>query len=370
MNITQMLARAPSYLDDRYAIHLIGSSGIGKSDAVRQLRDRLSKRDGFEWGLSTNLVQSLTPPDVMGFLMGNTRRIADREGNERDVLMSEFSMPPWCISDTGVPMENYQRGLVFFDEYGQADPDTKRSLGEPILHVRAGRHQMHDGISVMIASNDVQHRSGVTKSFDFIINRTTEWRIKPHLQSWLDWAVTQDIHPLWLAYAERHPELIFGDTHPEKQGPWPTPRSFVRFTRILTKDYMPSGVLTSEAEARSLMLEEGVGAVGEALTEDIFTWVKVQADVPSVEEVVRDPAKAMLPSRPDAIVLVTYMLVHGATPKNIAALCSYVERLPPEFITTFVTALGKRQRQLLVNPAVVKKLTAKNASLINAIASL
>src|SRR4029079_11057000 len=116
--------------------------------------------------------------------------------------------------------------------------------------------------------------------------------------------------------------------------------------------------------------EEGVGAIGEAVTEDIFTWVKVQADVPSVEEVAANPATALLPSRPDAIVLVTYMLVHGATSKNIAALCSYVERLPPEFVVTFVTALGKRNRQLLVNPAVVKKLTSKNAALVNAIAAL
>ena len=370
MNITQFLARAPSYLEEQYAIHLIGSSGIGKSDAVRQLRDNLSLRYGHEVGLSTNLVQSLTPPDVMGFLMGNTRKITDRNGIERDVLMSEFSMPPWCISDTGVPMENYQTGIVFFDEYGQSDPDTKRSLGEPILHVRAGRNQLHDGIGVILASNDVQHRSGVTKSFDFIINRTTEWHLKPHLLSWLNWAILQNIHPLWMAYAKQRPHLIFSDEHPDKQGPWLTPRSYVRFTKILTKDYMPGGMLTEDSEARELMLEEGCGAIGEASTEDIFTWVKVQHDVPTVEQVLKSPETALLPTRPDALTLIIYMLVHAATSKNIDPLARYVERMNPEFITPFVTALGRRNRSLLVDKSVRTKLTARNSALINAIASL
>ena len=70
-------------------------------------------------------------------------------------------------------------------------------------------------------------------------------------------------------------------------------------------------------------------------------------------------------------VLITFMLVHAIDAKNVAPICDYMERLPPEFITTFVTAVGKRGlRTLLVNPVFVKKLTARNSALINAIASL
>lgn len=371
MNLNQFLQRAPSYLQERYAIHLIGSSGIGKSDSVEQLVANLSKQRGHKVGLSTTLCQSMTPPDFLGFLMGATKKIKGADGKVKDVAVSEFLMPAWQISDEGIPMNEYQSGVVFFDEYGQSDPDTKRAGGEPILHVRAGRNQLHDGIGVILASNDVQHRSGVTKSFDFIINRTTEWHIKPHLGSWLGWANRSGkVDPLWIAYAERHPDNIFSGKHPDKQGPWCSPRSYVRYTRILTKDFMPGGRLTEDQDARALMLEEGVGAIGTDVTEDIFSWCKVQTDVPTVDEVEKSPTKAMVPTSPDAVVLIVYMLVHAATAKNIAALVSYVERLPVEFSTTFVLGLHNRNRALMVNPAVAKKLTVRNPKLVDILANL
>lgn len=371
MNLTQFFQRAPSYMDRRYAIHLIGSSGIGKSDGCTQLGRMRSEQDGEEWGISTNLVASMTPPDVQGYLMAATRKITDRNGVERDVLMSEFSLPPWCISDTGVPLTQYRRSMVIFEEYGQGDPDTKRSLGEPVLHARAGRHQLPPGACVLLCSNAAEHRSGVTKDFDFMINRWVQFRIRPHVRSWVDWAHAHKVHPLWIHYAETHPQIVFADEHPAKQGPWCTPRSFTRFCEVLTADYIgKDGRLTTDPEARELMLEEGAGAIGESAIQDILTWAAVQADVPTVDEVAANPKSALLPVKPDCMTLIVYMLAAEANNKNIPAFATYISRLPAEFVVTFALAAIRRDRTLATSAAMVKYVIAKNATIINAIAAL
>lgn len=369
MHIDRFLQRAPSYLDEGIAIHLIGSSGIGKSDAVRQLRDDLSRRDGFEWGLSTQLLATLTPPDINGFLMGVTREVPDAAGKKKQQLMSEFSMPPWCISDTGVPMNSYKRGIVFMDERDKADPDTKKAAAEVILHRRAGRHQLHDGIGMVSASNSREHRSGSTREYDFIINREAQWSLKPHLGSWLAWAYRAGIDPLFTTYAERHPDVVFADQHPEQQGPWCTPRSFVRFCQILKRDYMKAGLLNVEG-AREEILEEGAGMIGVAAIEDMLTWIKVQTEVPTIDQIVAGPQHALVPALPDALLLVTYMAAHGIAKKNAEQVVDYVLRLPPEFHLTFATAAIRRDRTLAAVPALTKRLAARNANMINMLAAL
>lgn len=370
MNLMRFHQRAPSYLDDRVAIHLIGSSGIGKTEAVHYLRQSLSERDGFEWGISTNQLAQQTPNDVMGFLMGVEREVKDATGKMKRQLMSEWSMPPWMISDTGLPMNSYKRGLVFFDEYGQADPDVKKAAAEPILNGRAGRHQLHPGIGIVMCSNNREHRSGVTRDFDFVINRTTQWTIRPHLPSWLQWAYRSGLPPIFVVYAETHPEVVFADKHPEQQGPWCTPRSYVRWSRIMAKDYTQGGVIQVTPDSRGDILEEGEGMIGADATQDFLTWVKVQTEVPTIDAVLKDPHKALLPAMPDAQLLVAYMMAANMDKKNGDKVVEYMLRVPQEYHLCFATAAIKRDKTLAALPALTRKMAAKNANMIAMLAAL
>lgn len=371
MHIDTFLKRAPSYLDENIAVHLIGSSGIGKSDAVHHLKTLLEARDGHEWGISTNLLGMQTPPDLNGVLMGAMRDVKDDKGKVRQQLVSEWSLPPWMISDDGRPMNSFKRGFVFFDERDKADADTVKAAAEPLLHRRAGRHQLHAGIGVLSCSNAKEHRSGSSREFDFIINREARWTIRPHVGSWLNWAHRVGMHALFTTYAETHPEIVFGDTHPKEQGPWLTPRSFVRFCKIVKRDYMGTdGVMRVTMENRDLLLEEGAGMVGVPAIEDFLSWIKVQTDVPTLDEIVKSPTTALVPVSPDAIMLALYMAAAGMTKKNAEPVIDYVLRLPPEMHGTFAMAALRRDKTLATAPAMNRKLAVKNIDVMQALSEL
>jgi len=230
MNLKQAKQHLPVLFDARVSVELRSSPGIGKSETIEQLVAELSARDGEQWGFQVLMLATQTPADLLGYMMPETR-----EFNGKQVRVSDWTLPPWMLTRDGRPVTDYRRGILFLDEYGQGDADVKRASAERLLNKRLGPHTLPEGWAVVAASNRDKDRSGVTKSFDFVINRRCEIDIQPDLQAWTEWANTSGVMPLTIAFANQNPHIVFSDTVPEKQGPWCTPRSLVMADRILSR---------------------------------------------------------------------------------------------------------------------------------------
>jgi len=352
-------------IDARIATHLRSPPGTGKSDFVEDLVAYLSKRDGFEWGLAICFLATYTPTDLMGYMVPT--KITNDDGTPGG-LASVFTTPNWMMTAPtakhphGRHINSFKRGIVFLDEWSQADGDTKKAAAQLKLKGQIGPHRLHDGIAVISAGNRKEDRSGVTKEFDFVINREEELNILPDLASWQSWATDHGIMPLTIAFATQNPAIVFSEKVPDNQGPWTTPRSLCMVDRLLQAKIKRAGEIPDDATTA----EQVAGIMG-AGGAQYMAFVKLEREMPKYEDIVKDPSGVKVPSKPDAQMLVCYQLAHQIKPKDTLSVVTYMERMPKEFAVTFATTACKKQPLLVAEPAF-DKWARQNSSLMAAIA--
>ena len=364
MKFNDLLQALIDNIDAGITTHLKSSPGRGKSEFVEELVKYLSKRDGFEWGYCVAMLATYTPSDLLGYMVPT--KIDNPDGTK--ALASTFTIPPWMMTKPtaeypyGRHINTYKRGIVFLDEFGQADADTKKSSAPLLLSKKVGPHQLHDGIAVIAASNGKLDRSGVTKDFDFVINRTDEILITDDLQSWLDWAATHGVTPTTCAFVKQNPQIVFADGVPKEQGPWTTPRSTVLADRIMAvKAARNNGIMMDDPTT----VEQIHGIMGGGAAQ-YFQFIKLEREMPKYEDIVADPKGVKVPTKPDAMMLVCYQLAHMIKPEHAAEVITYIDRLPQEFNVTFATTACRRQPRLVAT-AAFSKWVATNSSLMAAV---
>lgn len=231
------------------------------------------------------------------------------------------------------------------------------------LKGQVGPHKLHDGIAVISAGNRKDDRSGVTKEFDFVINREQRISIHPDFASWEHWATNNGIMPLTIAFAQQNPQIVFEDKVPTEQGPWTTPRSLCAVDKLLqTKMRRNGGEIPETPEvAEQLHGTMGAGAA------QYLNFIKIQREMPKYAEIVKNPSGVKVPGKPDAQMLVCYQLAHEIKTKDAAAVIEYIERMPKEFAVTFATTACKKNVALVSEPAF-DKWARQNSSLMAAIA--
>lgn len=351
-------------IDAGISTHLKSPPGQGKSEFVEDLVAHLSKRDGKQWGFVTCFLGTMTPSDLLGYMVPTRTKASD--GTE--FLASTFTVPPWMLTAPtkefphGRHINEFERGIVFLDEFGQADGDTKKAAAQLLLKGEIGPHRLHKGIAIIAASNGKNHRSGVTKDFDFVINRQDEINITPDLPSWQDWAAAHGVSPVTMAFATQNPQIVFSDEVPKEQGPWTTPRSLVMADRLMqVKAKRNGGKMPDDAAT----VEQVQGIMGGGAAQ-YFAFVKLDREMPKYEEIVAAPSKVKVPSKPDAMMLVCYSLAHQIKPQDAAQVIEYMERMPKEFGVTFATTACRRNINL-VSTKAFGEWARQNSNLMAAI---
>ena len=358
MNFLDLEEQVIDDIDAGIAVELESPPGIGKSEFVTQLVKKLSERDKYEWGFSTMFLATQTPTDMMGYQFKG-ERVWDGE----TVAVTEPTVPLWMVTQSGKPTWAYERGILFLDEYGQGEADTKRASAELLLNKQlgpwklGGRHRK--GWGVIAASNRAKDRSGVTKSFDFVTNRKKTYNVTPSVDAWVDWATQHDVTPMSIAFASQYPHLVFSDEVPEKQGPWCTPRSLVKHDDVMKVKHKRLGFYPDDAKT----IESAQGLIGGPVAAEYFAFVRLEKDMPKFEAIVRDPSGCKVPIKPDSQMLVVFNLAHRVEPKTLKPVITYIERMPKEFAVTFAKAACKRNHHLVLDPAM-RAWSQSNASLL------
>jgi hypothetical protein len=361
MKLDTVIQRLPGWYEAGLSVYLKSAPGIGKSDTIAHAPRLIGQKLGRKMGLVIINGPLLTPGDAVGYLMPKTT--ADGR------VESIYSDPFWFKTEGGMRLEDYEGGIVFVDEADKTDTDVKKVIGEAALSGRLGPHRLSKGWLVWMAGNESKHRSGSTKELDHLINRRMEVDVTADMGSWINWADNNGVSPIAKAFASQNPQIVFSGEVPKEQGPWCTPRSLVRSDRYLQ---VLAGVdkngqindYPDDPESK----EEVAGIIGAGAMAQMFGFIKLQQEMPRYEKIVADPAGAKLPTKPDAQMLVCYNLAHRVDKSDIAPVIKYIERLPKEFAITFAKAACKRNRDLVVTPAM-QGWAKTNASLMASIAN-
>jgi hypothetical protein len=290
---------------ERFSIELQSGPGIGKSSIVRQVRARLEKELGEPVGLTEFFLSTCEAPDVAGFRMPD---------HEDGVAITRTTRAPWAPGK-GSPKYN----IIFLDEFRQAPPDVQKPAAELLLNGRVGETQLNITDIVIAASNRESDRSGVQRELAFISNRVMKLSIDPSLDAFVEWAERNNINPFAIAFAKFKPGTVFQDKVPDKPGQFCTPRSLVKASYFIGK--LPMELFTAVAQ----------GYIGEGAGAEFVAFLRVAEQLPTFEEIVKDPKNAPVPDRPDATYAAMQMVVHRADAKTVDAVFTYLGRMGKEY---------------------------------------
>jgi hypothetical protein len=335
--------------------------GIGKSDSVGQYCAELSAKLNEPVGLVTFMLATISSVDVRGFMLP--------QKNAAGVLESTFSTPPWYPTLANVevvePNGRWTRagqwkgevpsvGVVFLDEFGQAEDDIRKAAAELMLKGRVGTCELPPTWRIMGAQNRMSDRSGVLRELLFLVNRRCLLPISPQIGAWVDWANRQPArerpHYMTISFARQHPDIVFKDAVPQGTEPFCTPRTLVLMDRDLrslrSKEDVDKDRMPMDAVAR----EVAAGWIGQGAGAQYFTHLRYGDDLPEIDELVRDPSKAKLPPQRDAQMVISYMLAHHVTDKTGDAILKYIGRMQSEMqILAVRTILAQQEKAEIMN---------------------
>lgn len=325
---TSKLYQLQQQTGERFSVEFVSGPGQGKSEAQWQIRKAVMALCGYQdFTIKPFFLSTVEPPDVRGWPF--------REGRKMD-----FTDAPWMPDSNDA-----NNGVVFLDEFRQAGHDTQKPAAELLLNGAVGSSRLPIEYMVIAASNREQDRSGVQRELAFVTNRRVLVPIQPNLDSWVEWAEDPewgDVHWIGIAFAKHMPGIVFSDKVPEKPGPFCTPRSFVKTTRMI-------GHFT-DAEFSEL----AAGTMGEGAAAEFISYMRVVDQLPEFEEIKKDPKKCKLPdsSRPDAQHACTQMIAHRVDAESAEPAFEYLKRMPREFQVSGIKAAMRK-----TGPALLQSKT-------------
>ena len=350
MNLNDAKTVLKMGFNNKICVELKGPPGVGKTALIHQFREELEQELGEPVGLLIEHLSTVEAVDLRGF--PHNQKV---EGK----LVSRYAAPPIFPNKEKFPEGVPKYGILFLDEYMQAGQDVRKAAARLLEERRIGDYSLDEygHWVVFAASNRSTDYSGVGKPMAFEVNRKLEVHIEPDLDSWVDWAQQNNVHPMLVAYAKAHPAAVFTDAVPNHGKPFCTPRSFVR-AGVALADL--AGTLGAAGHHglpldSPLAVEVVGGLIGEEVAVSLLAFLTMADQLASFEQIVAKPSTAPVPdaSRADACYAISEMLAYRTKKEHLAKVFTYLERLPEEFQINTVLGMMKRgdreEAQLIVS---------------------
>ncbi|MGW2517338.1 AAA family ATPase [Streptomyces sp. NPDC001617] len=336
---------------------LWGEPGIGKTAALTQLAEAL------DLPLTTVIASVHEPSDFSGL------PIVGDDPAEQGVPMAP---PDWAVR-----LVRAGRGLLFLDELSTAPPAVQAALLRLVLERRIGTLQLPPGVRIVAAANP---RSSAADGWELsapLANRFV------HLQWTHDHeVVVRGLGGTWpratlprldprklpeaVDFARRavcgllavRPTLVhrLPANETRKGGAWPSPRSWEMTLRLIA-------FATAAGSSRDVLSLLVRGTVGDGPGLELLASVD-RMDLPDPEELLADPAGAVLPERGDlrqatldgVVAAVRSRPDRARWDAAWALLVRAVETGAPDLVVVPATTLASLRRQDWDVPASIERL--------------
>lgn len=301
-----------------------GAPGIGKSQIVQQVAAALGRK------VIDIRASLLDPVDLRGIptvVKGRT----------------EWAAPSF------LPKQGDPDSVILLDELNRAPGMTQNALFQLVLDRALGEYRLPDNCEIVACCNRESDGGGVQKMHLALANRFEHLDMEADLDDWCKWAVTPkaNIHPMVIAHLRLRRERLFamdtwlggtsGHDHvrtgqhctcgaelKKATRAYPSPRSWEFVSRI-THQNPQNGI------AHSLF----AGAIGEADAVEYSGTLRLYRELPAVDTIVMNPAKATVPTNPAGLYAVSAALVRMTTVSNFGRLLTYMKRLSQEYLAFY-----------------------------------
>jgi len=360
MKLNQLTQAIVHLYEAGTATQLVSGPGLGKSDTIRiDCIQTLEAHYNEPFGIVEEHLATRDAPDVGGFMVPSK----DADGR----AVSKYTLPYIMHRVEQQVAAGKKRGILFLDEFMQADHLVQKAAAPLILNGQIGEWQLPPGWFVMLASNRTDDGAGANKVLTHIVNRMSNLTVDFDLDALMRWGERPniDMHPMLMAFWKAKPGVIYSDKTPKDGKPFSSPRSQAAAGRhirtVLGKGnnsmHIPDDEITQEVIA---------GHVGPGVAAEMFAFFKVANELPTPEEIEADPMKAKRPddARLDAQYAAMTMAVYHANENNVDAMFEYVTRLNRELQTSAAKSLLEKKGGALLNSPVLSNWIAKNRALV------
>ena len=325
-HIVPVIAKRYTNPDTRKrAIFLKGKSGIGKSQAVYQASDFLSKHvDNWQGVIDIRLSQC-DPTDLRG--------IPAPEKDEHGNPVKTKWLAPSFLPDPNTS------GIIFFDELTSAPPAVQAAAYQYILDRKIGEHAIPDGWMIVAAGN-MQSDRGVTFQIAApLLNRMCEIEVVTTTDDWIDHAIQKDIRPEVLSFIKDRPDLLHKFDPKATIEPFPSPRAWFAVSDALALD-LPQDV-------RVEMIR---GDVGYEAATAFEAHLRLYESLPRIDDILAGKDVAV-PKDLSAQYCVAMGLAARVSGKTFDKAWEFLQKLPKEIQVLVVRLAVKRDKTVQKTPA-------------------
>ena len=291
---------------------------------------------------------------------GGKTTIVHEVAKELDVPCIERHMPTMLVEDFGIlfpdgdgglkyklpdwfPVKGKapERGILLFDDRNQANGDLQKVLANICQARNLHGVSMPDGWQVVSTGNRQSDRAGANRVLSHLRNRETVYELETHPDDFTSWAIDNDVKPEIISFIRFRPNLLH-DSDPQRDQN-PTPRSWVEGVSDVL------GTVPPEAEYESFK-----GAVGEGAAAEFVGFLRIFRKLPNPDAILLNPTAGDVPSDPATLYALSGAIAQRATDGNFERVCTYAERMPPEFSVLTISQAARRNPDLANTQAFTK----------------
>ena len=296
-----------------------------------------------------------------GIGVGKTT-IVKQVAEEMDLHYVERHLPTMPVEDFGVPMidqetlyykvpdwypakgshyDDGRGGVLCFDDRNQAGNDLQKVLANIVQARNLHGIPMADGWTVISTGNRQSDRAGANRILSHLRNRETVLEYDVHLDDWSGWAIDNNINPLVLSFIRYRPNLLW-DFDAQRDCN-PTPRAWAEGVSPII------GVVPSASEYECFK-----GAVGEGAAAEFVGFVRIYRKLPNPDSILLSPDTSEVPTDPATLYALSGALAERASNSNFDRVCTYAERMPPEFSVLTISYAARKKPELASTQAFTK----------------
>lgn len=311
-----LLSRAPTPF-------LWGPPGIGKSESVRQIAEKIEQKTGKRVNIIDVRLLLMTPVDARGIPTANENR-----------TQAVWLKPAIFQMEDSPDVVN----ILFLDELSAAPQSMQAVAYQLCLDRKVGEHRLPDNCIVMAAGNRTIDQSVSYKMPKALCNRLMHFNVENGYLSWFQWAIAHNIDSRIIGY------LAFDNSQlcvePESSAlAYTTPRSWSYVDFLLKHNPDDMELLHPLISA----------CVGTNTALEFETWIKTHTEMPKVEDVLKGRS-TQYPKTHDVRLAFMASLVTAIrsrreqiTAFELENACAYMKaaRYPTDFIMTFYADLNE-----------------------------
>lgn len=330
--------------------YIKGAPGIGKS----ALAQKFVKK--YDLSLVDCRLAGYDPTDLNGFPVPNAQKGRSGylppedfplEGDELPKKPGYAKAMSQAVTEADKKSvdKNYRYNgwLIFFDEFSSAPASVQAAAYKILLDRKIGQRKLHSQVILMAAGNRDVDKAITHRMSTALQSRVIHYTLKSDTEAWLDWANKVQIDHRAMAYVSYKKESNDFD---------PTDQNAETYMCERTLEFLSDQLKVIGAKVEEKHTPLIVGTIGLKQGIEFSTYCQVFDQIPTVEEIEKNPSTTIVPDRPDQLFAVSSSIGNHLTTTNIDSIMKYIVRMEPEFQQTTLRYSLAREPKLIGNPEV------------------